>query len=225
MLKNKFDIFIFSTVVLMVFMFVYSLYAIPVYYSSNLQVKNTDPYIFLKENSEEDACIMDISNQGATIEVFSKRYYFFHSLGGSGARGAVAAHVLLLNDIDPKINHLYVLLNYADIYKINQLNTNLGLEEIGFYRTATTDAESDLNVSEIKEELGSMKEIFVANNLIINETGLGCAYVAPGDIFYFKNGVCNTTIFKMITNQSVKNFKNIYFKDGYTIYKYTLNAS
>ncbi|GEM_PF-3595356 len=219
-IKNKFDLFVFLTAVLMIFMLIYSLYAIPIYYVENVRTQGIEPYFFLRENTEKDACIVDISNRGATVEFFAKRYYYFHPLGYDNEHGEKAARLLLLNNIDLGIDHLYVLLNYADLQKINLMNKYLELRDIGFYRIAASGDDEPINETEIREELDFMKNVFVNNQLMINKTGQGCAYVTQSDIFYLKNGVCDTTIFKMITNQTVENFQNIYFQDGFAIYKY-----
>jgi asparagine N-glycosylation enzyme membrane subunit Stt3 len=224
-IKKKFNIFIFLTITLMIFMTAYSYHAISIYYSTNLRITDTEPYFFLRDNVEKNACIISVADRGAVIEFFAKRYFYFHSLGTNEERAGKAARLLLLNKEELGIEHLYVLLNYADIYKINDINTHLNLQDIGFYRIGVSGDDEPLNETAVKDELGFMKTIFVNNNLILNQTGKGCVYAAQSDTFYFKDGVCNTTIFRMITNQTEEGFENIYFKDGNTIYKYKPTTS
>lgn len=227
-IRKKFDIFTFITIVLMIFMFVYSLYAIPKYLSEGHHVQNKEPYEFLRENTEKNACIIEISDQGATTEFLAKRYYYFHSLGADYTR-LKKVHNFFLDESENNfgINNLYILVSYNDLGKIRFIsqNTDIKTEEIGFYRTITYGDEEEINETELKEGLDFMKLVFVNNKLYVNETGKGCAYAGKYDIFYLKDGVCNTTIFKIVTNQTVKDFRNVYFKDGYSIYKFEPNAS
>ncbi|MDP1694438.1 MAG: glycosyltransferase family 39 protein [Candidatus Woesearchaeota archaeon] len=226
--KKKFDIFIFLTIVLMIFMSVYSLYAIPKYLSEGHHVQNKEPYQFLRENTEKNACIIEISDQGATTEFLAKRYYYFHSLGADYTR-LKKVHNFLLDEGENNfgIENLYILVSYNDLAKIRFIsqNTDVKTEEIGFYRTITYGDEEEINETELTEGLDFMKHVFVNNKLYVNETGKGCAYAGKYDTFYLKDGVCNTTLFKMLTNQTITDFKNVYFKEGYAIYKYEPNAS
>ena len=201
-------------------MLVYSFYAIPIYYKDNEHVKTKEPYLFLKENTDKDACILELSNQGAIIEYFAKRYYFFHSLGTVDSRTQKAAEILIKNKTeDIGIKKFYILLNYADLTKINLLNLFANNKDIGFYRMAS-NVEEDINKTELRDELNFMSYVYIENTLFTNETGKGCAYFKGNDAIYLQDGVCKTNLFQMIVAQPVKDFIKIYEKDGFVIYKY-----
>jgi len=220
--RKKFDIFIFVTAALMILLFIYSLYAIPRFYTDNLHIKETKPYKFLRESSEKDACIMDISSRGATVEYFAKRYFFFHSLGYHIERNRIAANILMTGDTSEiEAKNFYILLNYADLIRINLANRFANLSDIGYYRIVTNYGSEGMDSVGIVKELDFMRMVFINNTLYSNQTGKGCAYITEVDAFYFKDGVCNTPFYRIATNQSMENFTNVYFENGYSIYKYT----
>lgn len=219
---KKFDIFAFLTATLMILLFIYSFYAIPRFYSENIHIKEVEPYEFLREKSEKNACVMDISSRGATVEFFAKRYFFFHSLGYHDERYRIAANVLLKGETSEiTIENFYILLNYADMMRINLANGYANMSDIGFYRIATDYGSEGINSAEIRESLDFMRAIFIDDKLYINNSGKGCTYITNIDAFYFKDGVCDTPMYRMVTNQSVENFTSVYFEKGYSIYKYT----
>lgn len=220
-IKKKYDIFVILTMLIVLVTFAYSLYAIPFYFEQT-KVNDIDHYYFLKDNTESDACVLDMSNRGAIVEFISKRHIYLHSLGNNQERIANASLLFMSNDTyDLGIKHLYVLVHYDMLSKINFFNFNSQKEDVGFFRTTMPmPMEEDYNMTQIKEELDFMRYAFVDNQLIVNESGVGCVYFNKGDEFYFKDGVCDTVLYRMATNQTVKEYRNIYFERGYSIYKY-----
>ncbi len=225
-IRKKFDIFIVITFALMAIMMIYSLYAVPRYFSESLFIDTQEPYLFIKENSETDACVVEISGRGATIEGLSKRYSYFEPIGFSEERHRKVGSFLLANTSENTlgIDNLYILLNYRDFSKLRGMAKAAEKNNITFFRI-NEGMNEKVNETKVKEDSNFMKYIYVNEKMFINESGKGCVYVYLSDYFYLSDEICESNMFKMITNQTMKNFKNVYFKDGYAIYKYEVSAS
>ncbi len=219
---KKFDILTFIMVIVMLVMLIYSTMAIPRYFMDGLFFRDLKPYEFLKEHSEKDACIVEISGRGAVVEVFAKRYAYFHPLGFDSNRERKVAELLLSTETNNTlgIEKWYIVLDYTQLSKISGMARIINKTDIGFYRMVEASAEGDANETKVLQDLDFMKHVYVNNKLYTNQTGKGCAYAYKNDFIYLKDGVCETVMYKMVTNQTVDQFKNVYFQDGYMVYKY-----
>ena len=219
-IRKRFDMFVILSISVFLIVLIYSLYAVPLYFAQSRYIPNAEPFLFLKDNSPSNACVVHTGEIGAAIEYFAKRYFYLHSLGNHVDRENKVSLLLMDNStkyVDEEITHIF--LYYQDLTKMNIFNNKANLSEIGFFRIAATREDETENESRIVEELSFMQTVHINRKTFINESGIGCYYQYKGDEFYMKRGVCNTNLFKMITNQSIRGFRSVYFKDGYSIYE------
>ena len=236
--KKKFDIFVFLTVIFLIIQPVILFAVAPTYFApQNEEFMKT--LKFIKEHTSEDACIVAIKNKGSTIERVAQRNNYFNTLGLDDER-EVGLYTLLLygKELNVTYENLYLLLVDSDLRVIRDLAAVSGIPnpDVSYelkmanpflfyspevYTAFETDNTTVYQIFN-KEYQPFRYSYFIEENLTYNPGGRGCFYSNGYHnlFFYLGDNLCDTVLYKALTGQEILGMEKIYFKDGYAVYKY-----
>tara|TARA_Y100000310_G_C20673057_1_gene811348 strand:+ start:200 stop:2107 length:1908 start_codon:yes stop_codon:yes gene_type:complete len=244
-IRKKFDIFKFISILLCIFMVGWMFFVFPPFFADKTPQNIVESHEFLRENSPEDACVVSFPDKGAVTEFFAKRYYFTTALGSNPERTKEMYKFFLSdNKASFEAENTFILVVNTDLLVIDGMARVIDVEEMEFddnvvklYENTLIAPNSKLTFH-VKEsnnftkvlkvengEISELQQFFRDGKLFDNKGGKGCIYSVENAYLYFGEELCQSNIYKMITLQEIDGLERVYAKDNIVIYKQLPSAS
>lgn len=237
-IMKKFDLIKFLSILTIIGIFLFNFYSFPLFFGNRYSKVLEDGFMFIRENTDKESCIISTFDKGSSIEFFSKRHNYLNSLSYEEDR-LKEAYGFYLSQNPPNFSqrNLYIFLTSDDITKVYDFAyyANISVQGTVLYKLFNNtylnpligrvfhvfDNGTYLSAVRVEENgFSNVKSLYLNKTLEYkNNDGDGCLFYSGETLFYFNDVVCNSNIYKMITNKKVHGLEKIYDKNGIYIFK------